>query len=78
MSFHHFKGILKNILDRFGLSKLKFTSKETKLEYFDYGLCYEVNNRELVNFGKIETAIQKQFDVNQEVFYAQINYDVFI
>tara|TARA_R110001592_G_scaffold37439_4_gene124879 strand:+ start:3026 stop:5446 length:2421 start_codon:yes stop_codon:yes gene_type:complete len=77
-NFYHLKGFVDSVINRFGLNKLKFVRKESELNNLVYGLCYEVNNKELLNFGKVDTTHQKQFDINQEVFYAQINYDVFI
>ena len=77
-NFYHLKGFVDSIINRFGLQKLKFVSKETELDLLAYGICYEVNNKELLSYGKVDNKYQKQFDINQEVFYAQINYDVFL
>jgi phenylalanyl-tRNA synthetase beta chain len=77
-NLYHLKGFVDGIVARFGLNKLKLVSKESNLSNLAYGLCYEVNNKELLNFGKVDARQQKQFDINQEVFYAQINYDVLL
>lgn len=77
-NFYHLKGFIDSLINKFGLNKLKFISKDSELNNLAYGLCYEVNNKELLNFGKIDSLVQKQFDINQEVFYAQINYDILI
>ncbi|TXB65174.1 phenylalanine--tRNA ligase subunit beta [Vicingus serpentipes] len=77
-NFYHLKGFVDSLITKFGLNNLKFVSKDSELNNLAYGLCYEVNNKELLNFGKIDVSVQKQFDINQEVFYAQINYDVLI
>ncbi|MCB9360046.1 MAG: phenylalanine--tRNA ligase subunit beta [Flavobacteriales bacterium] len=77
-SFYHLKGFVDSIINRYGLQRLKLVSKETELDLLAYGICYEINNKELLNFGKVDQKFQKQFDINQEVFYAQINYDVLL
>ena len=77
-NFYHLKGFIQNIIERFGLHKLKLKKSETDLEVMEYGLKYTVNNKALLHLGKIKSSIQQQFDLHQELYYAEINIDVFM
>ena len=75
VNFYQTKGMVDALVNRFGLSKMKFDSAPTDNIDLSYGLKYTINNIELVQFGKVEDSIQKKFGVNNEVFYAIFNYD---
>lgn len=60
------------------MNKFNVRTGESDLACLDYGLKYKVNNIDLVEFGKIDSATQKQFAINNEVFYVIFNYDNFI
>jgi phenylalanyl-tRNA synthetase beta chain len=52
----------------------------TKIEYvqqapFEYGLSYWRGRELLVKFGKLKKSICKQFDIKEEVYYAEFNFD---
>jgi len=74
-NFYHLKGFVENIVQRFGLNKLKLETKESNLKGLDFGISYYINNKALIQLGKITSSIQKQFDIHQEVFYAEVNFD---
>lgn len=78
INFYDLKGLVDAFVSRFGLDNLKFESKESSLSCFDYALSYFFNNKELIQFGKVDAKIQKKFDVQNEVFYAELNFDVFM
>ena len=77
-NFFHLKGYVQVILQKFGLADANFLYNQDAHPYYDYSLSYQLNDKELVRIGKISTKVQKQFDVTNEVFYAQINLDNFI
>lgn len=77
-SFYHLKGFVEALFERFGLDNLSLKRKEIDNTTFGYGLSYIINNQEIANVGLVNPACQHQFDINNEVFYAEINYDVFI
>ena len=78
VNFYQLKGIVNTIMEKFGMNKFNVRSGESDLACLDYGLKYKVNNIDLVEFGKIDSATQKQFAINNEVFYVIFNYDNFI
>lgn len=75
-TFNHLKGYLDKLMERFGLNNLKVQTKESNTSHLEYGLSQSVNNKELVNFGKVKSSIQKQFDIQSEVFFVELNIDV--
>lgn len=77
-NFFHLKGYVQTILEKFGLAEANFLFNQESDSLFNYALTYQLNDRELVKLGKVSTKIQKQFDITNEVFYAQINLDNFI
>jgi phenylalanyl-tRNA synthetase beta chain len=75
VNFYQIKGMVDALINRFGLSKMKFDSVSSDESTLSYGLKYSINNIDLVQFGKVDDTIQKQFGINNEVFYAIFNYD---
>jgi len=78
VNFYQLKGVVNAIMEKFGMNKFNVRTEESELSCLDYGLKYKVNNIDLVEFGKIDSATQKQFSINNEVFYVVFNYDNFI
>ncbi len=81
-NFYHLKGyitfILAPIAIGVGMDNFNFVFNQNNSELYDYQLSYVLNEKELIQIGKVSNKIQKQFDITNEVFYAQINLDVFI
>lgn len=77
-NFFHLKGVVNIILEKYGLDKANFVFNQQGNDVYDYSLSYMLNEKELLQIGKVAKKIQKQFDINNEVYYAQINLDLFI
>ncbi len=70
----HLKGIVNALLGKLGLDKLKVkTSEVTNDDYLAVGMAIAVNKQKLAKVGIVNSAVMKQFDISQEVFYAEIN-----
>ena len=74
-SFFELKTYIENILKRLGFAIEKLKVEETSANYFSEGLVYSINNKKLVEFGTIATRIQKQFEVENQVYYAGFMFD---
>ena len=74
--FFLFKGYINTILTRFGIEK--FQSEPTASDVFAEGLAYHLGPEKLVDFGTIKKSIAKSFDIKQEVFYADFNWNVIL
>lgn len=72
--FFLFKGYVLGILERLGLTKTLVASP-LKNDVFAEGIVYESGNSTLVEFGTIKKNILKQFDIKQEVFFADFNWN---
>jgi len=76
--FYYLKSLVNAILVKTGLSNLNVTEKELKSEIFEYGLTLKVAKKQVVDFGKISSAILKNFDIKQEVYYADFNFNTLL
>lgn len=72
--FFLFKGYILGILERLGLTKALVASP-LKTDVYAEGMVYESGNSTLVEFGTIKKTILKQFDIKQEVFFADFNWN---
>ncbi|NAS30846.1 phenylalanine--tRNA ligase subunit beta [Flavobacteriaceae bacterium R38] len=74
--FFYLKGIITSILDRLGIKKIK--SVPFKKDIFSEGLAFAVKKTRLVEFGLLKKRILKDFDIKQEVLYADFNWDAIL
>jgi phenylalanyl-tRNA synthetase beta chain len=74
--FFLFKAYVLSILNRLGLNKVVATPLKT--DFFAEGMVYEMGNSTLVEFGTIKKSVLKHFDIKQEVFFADFNWNAII
>lgn len=72
--FFLFKGYITSILERLGISK--FQNKPVTTDIFAEGIAIASGNDNLVEFGTVKKSILKHFDIKQEVFYADFNWNL--
>ncbi|HLP63647.1 phenylalanine--tRNA ligase subunit beta [Flavobacterium sp.] len=72
--FFLFKGYINAILTRLGLTKT--VSKPVESDVFAEGIAIASGNDTLVEFGIIKKSILKEFDIKQEVLFADFNWDL--
>ncbi len=72
--FFLFKGYVDAILSRLGIAKIK--TEPLKSDVFAEGLRMAVGEETLVEFGTLKKSILKHFDIKQDVFYADFNWNV--
>lgn len=72
-NFFFGKGYIAAILERLGLED--YTETSSKLDVFSEGISFERNKTALVELGIVKKKIAQHFDVDAEVFYADINWD---
>lgn len=72
-NFFYLKGIIESVLERLGLNNLKTGS--IKSDVFSEGLSFAVGKSIIVEFGVLKKSITKHFDINQEVLFADFNWD---
>ena len=71
--FFYFKGIITALLERLGITKAK--ASPLKNDVFAEGLQLGLGKIKLVDFGLVKRNILKAFGIDQEVLYADINWD---
>ncbi len=74
--FFMFKGYINLVFSRLGISKTQ--SQPVVNDIFSEGIGLTVGNEILVEFGTIKKSILKQFDIKQDVFFADFNWDAVI
>ncbi|OIQ18080.1 MAG: phenylalanine--tRNA ligase subunit beta [Flavobacterium sp. MedPE-SWcel] len=72
--FFMFKGMVVMVLERLGITKVKTQPLENDI--FAEGFAYSVGKDTIVEVGTVKKSISKEFDVKQEVFFADFNWSV--
>jgi len=75
--FFEFKGYVIQILERLGFTNLKH-APSSDLKIFSEAISLNNNNETLVSLGSISKKLLKAFDIKQEVFYADFNWDTIL
>ncbi|MDR6967440.1 phenylalanyl-tRNA synthetase beta chain [Flavobacterium arsenatis] len=71
--FFLFKGYVNAILSRLGIEKTQ--NKPVASDVFAEGVAVVLGNETIVEFGTIKKSIAKEFDIKQEVFYADFDWN---
>ena len=74
--FFLFKGYVQGILTRLGLDKT--VAKPIISDVFSEGITLEIGSSTLVEFGTVKKSVLKHFDIKQDVFYADFNWNAVI
>ncbi|MCK0159774.1 phenylalanine--tRNA ligase subunit beta [Allomuricauda sp. F6463D] len=74
--FFYLKGIVENVFDRLGLVDVDI--KPLTNEDYAEGITYIKDNKVLASLGLIGKAPLKQFDIKQEVFYSDLDWDAIL
>jgi phenylalanyl-tRNA synthetase beta chain len=74
--FFLFKGYVTSVLERLGINKIQ--NKPATSDVFAEGMAIACGNDILVEFGTVKKSILKYFDIKQEVFYADFNWNLIL
>lgn len=74
VSFYTLKSIVESLFERLGLLK-NYQYQATKNGLFADGLSLTIAKKKVADFGWIQNKIRKHFDLKQDVFYADIDWD---
>jgi len=77
-SFYQLKGFLGNVLDRLGIAQdsLCIEPLRDKKDLFTDGLVYSRNEMIVAEIALVKTSLLREFDIRNEVFYADIQWDL--
>ncbi len=73
VSFFYIKGIVEQALTRLGLQG--WNAKPSKNSQFSEGIQLSLGKKELVQFGIVKKKLLKHFDIEQEVLFADFNWE---
>ena len=74
-SFYELSADVKNILARIGLAEGQTVTKKSELDVFSDGLTIETRGgKKLVEMGILSKAVLKRFDLQQPVYFAELNW----
>jgi phenylalanyl-tRNA synthetase beta chain len=74
--FFMLKGYVDLVLSRFGINKLQ--SQPIANDLFAEGIALLCDNTTIVEFGTVKKSVLKEFDIKQEVFFADFNWGAII
>lgn len=74
--FFLFKGYVQSILTRLSFGKTQTVPVSS--DVFNEGIAIAIGNDVLVEFGTVKKSILKYFDIKQEVFYADFNWNLIL
>ena len=74
--FFMFKGYVQSILTRLSFGKTQTVPVSS--DVFNEGIAIAIGNDILVEFGTVKKSILKYFDIKQEVFYADFNWNLIL
>ena len=74
--FFLFKGFVDSVLNRLGVCKIQ--NKPFESDVFAEGIAIACGNDTLVEFGTVKKSILKHFDIKQEVFFADFNWNLIL
>lgn len=72
-SYYHLKSYVDNLLTRFGISQ--YGTSVIESSPFAFAASLNIEGRTLATFGMVEKSVLKTFDIRQEVFFADIDWD---
>ncbi len=78
ISFFDLKNQVENILIRLGLSFNDFTEEATQSDLFGEGIALLQGDKNIINFGTVNTKLLKAFDIESAVYFAEIKWDAIL
>lgn len=74
VNFFYLKGLVSSLFEKIGIKNLK--TKPIKSDVFDEGLALAIGKTNAVEFGIVKQKICKTFSIDQDVYYADFNWDL--
>jgi len=75
-NFFVLKSYAEKVLHKFGVNIEKTTIQELSNELYSDGLTYFMGEKVLFTIGKVHPKLLKQFDIKQDIFFAEVRWDV--
>ena len=75
-NFYFLKGIVSGILEKLGINKVR--SSVVKNDVFSEAVGLSLGKQQVVSYGIVKKSILKKFDLSQDVYYADFNWDAIL
>ena len=75
ITFYHLKANVFNILDKLGIDTNSLNLSEAPSDIFEYGISLVINGKTLGYLGMVSKRICKDFDIKQEVYFAELEWE---
>jgi len=76
--FFHIKSYVERVFSRLGLRTDTLVTRESEKKYFSESVTYLHNKMIVAEAGKISKKYLKQFDIDQDVYYGNIEWDLLL
>ncbi|MBQ0081106.1 MAG: phenylalanine--tRNA ligase subunit beta [Alistipes sp.] len=76
--FFCLRATVEMLLKRFGLSIYDMPTEEVSDDLYACALEFKLQNKALLRIGQLSQSLCKKFDTKQDVFYAEINFDLLL
>ncbi len=73
-NFFQLKGMVESVFRKLGIEAKEVTA-ENNSQLFSYSTVYESVKKKVVEFGGVKKSVLKKLDIDQEVFYADFDWD---
>lgn len=74
--FFSIKSAVEMVLARLGFKPDDINSDESDKKYFSESITYSINKNIIAESGRVSKSYLNKFDINQEVYYAHIEWDM--
>lgn len=80
MDFFFLKNIFENVLMQLRIDRMRFVVEQIENGYCQYALAYvnKESKKQIATIGRLRTSVCKSFDIKQEVFYADVDWDLLL
>jgi phenylalanyl-tRNA synthetase beta chain len=76
--YHFLKSFVFAAVRKTGINLQKLTANAIDNHLFAEGESFSINQKPLLNIGRLNSGILKQFDIKQEVFYAEVDWSTLL
>lgn len=76
--FYYLKSYTENIFKFLGFDVDKFEIEDFSNDIYNYALSYKLNKKQIATIGSVKKSILKKMDIDQEVFYVDLEWEFII